>query len=458
MHWQDIFFKAYILLPLFFVVLSLFRQANIYKFISMGALLCLLRILLLLPLLWISQHEVKSIETGYSMIKSLRLTMDFSLDTAIARQLLVLDFSFLLAFFTNSYSGLFKRFMEPITCAVLGLISVQLLAQSLILSSATQMLVAILFFVLIRFSLENDRPQESIYISRRVIFLYTGIAILVCLWSVGEFAKFGQIESVHLHLEGSATGASILKKVWLLGLLFVVPIAPFAAWFNRALEKIPEGITIPLIGFVCVSALQFIEAFDAKYIDLKWKYKFLIYVAGLIGCLFCLSGLFAAKSKRTMMAFLPKFYFSLILVSLGVSEGASAPSTNLILLFIPIFTGLILYASVLDLKSLPQKIFLGVFILLIFGVPGSPVYQIFASIGTRSIDMGASYLLAFAAVWFLYFCANVHIIRRMFIDEQTSEMGVDSILSRAPLHLTVYAIFLVLSISVLALSVIWEAQ
>lgn len=444
----------YALLPAVFGILSLFPWSRISRrgFVF-GIALGILRILLLLGLfspVWLSRGSV-SVAAGF--VESFGTVFSLRVTPFLFLVLLSIDLSFVLSFLTNSFKGQYERFMDPLVCFAQGALTLQAVSDGLVIGSVAQILSAVFLFFLIRFSLEDEDYDAGEYISKRVLFLFCSLACLSLIWSVGEFAAGATKQGALLSLGAPVSGIAIFRKLWLAGLLIAVPLSPWSRWFHRAVEKLPEGITVPLVSFVCLVILQSVRAFDTEYVDLKWKYKLAIYGVGLISCLYSISALFAENSKRTMMGFLPKFFFALILMSVGVSENRAVPSAYLICVFVPLFTGLILYASVLDLSTIFQRLFTGMFLMLLFGIPGTPVYQIFAFIGARSVNMGAGFMLAFALMWFLYFCANVHICRRMFMDEKPADMGVVSVLTKAPLAVTAYAIFLVVLLA--AISVVF---
>src|SRR5690606_23451808 len=117
-------------------------------------------------------------------------------------------------------------------------------------------------------------------------------------------------------------------------------------------------------------------------------------------------------------------------VSLGVSQSKLLSSAYYVCVFLPVFTGLILYASAMNVRTAVEKSYVGILLALILGLPGTPVYLIFGTIGSRSLDMGLGYTIIFGLLWFLYFSANVHICRRIFLDPEPPEAGVISPLSK----------------------------
>ena len=113
-------------------------------------------------------------------------------------------------------------------------------------------------------------------------------------------------------------------------------------------------------------------------------------------------------------------------------------------LFVPVFTGLVLYASTVQLSSPMQKAFVGLLLAVILGLPGTPVFLIFSAIGARSLDLGISYMLLFTLLWFFYFSANVFICRKIFMDRDSVEPMGPSGLDDAPISFAGYGLFLMI--------------
>ena len=87
----------------------------------------------------------------------------------------------------------------------------------------------------------------------------------------------------------------------------------------------------------------------------------------------------------------------------------------------------------------------------VLGLPGTPVYQVFSGIGARSLDLGIGYSIVFGLLWFFYFNANVHIYRRIFLN-QNPDSGIDESLrlEGSPGFYAGYGVFLMLLVIVVA--------
>jgi hypothetical protein len=313
------------------------------------------------------------------------------------------------------------------------------MSDNAVASGALQILAGVVFYYLIRFSLEGDREEPGISVSRRMYGLQFLLGVIMIGWGVMEFVGHDLLYSrVPYSLAGTVT--------WMVLLVLAVPILPWSHWFSRAVERLPEGVTLALVTFLSGVALKFASLFAVVYPDLKWQQKLVVYVLGILGCAHALSGLFSAGSRRKLLGSLPAFFFSLILVSVGVSRNDLVISAYFAAVFIPVFTGILLYASVMRPGGAVQKAFVLLLGAVVIGLPGTPVFLIFSSIGARSLDLGVSYMILFILLWFLYFSANIYIYRRVFMDTEPLAPGEASVLDRGPISFAAYGIFLIVFI------------
>jgi hypothetical protein len=354
--------------------------------------------------------------------------------------LLTAEFCFLLAHWMCVASAEAAIVFTFISLAQ-GLYSLFVLSNNAVSTGGLQMIAGAVFFYLVRFSIDEKRQAMAELISRRIYILYFLLGLLLIVWGITEFGERDL-------LFGKSLGSHFGQPIWLLLMLLAVPLPPWSRWFGYAVENLPEGVTVVVVTFFSAVALKFASLFSVVYPDIGWKPKLALYLLGIVGCAFSIAGLFAAESRRRMLGSLPSFFFSLILVSVGVSKSTLVLSAYFVCLFLPVFTGLALYASTMKVSSSLQKVLVGFLFALILGVPGTPVYQIFSGIGARSLAMGISYALLFGLIWFFYFCANVHICRKIFVDEQPPELGANSRLGELPASFTGYCVFLMVFIVV----------
>lgn len=431
---ENILFLLYLLAAFVAALVPLPRRMR-SGLISSGSLASGFRILLLLLLsrTVISQSDVVSISG--TLINGYPLEFILTLNSYRYGFLLTAEFCFLLAHWMCGASSVNSAMISVLICLAQGLCSLFVSSDNAVTTGALQLLAGAVFFYLTRFAISesNERTAESI--SRTLYSLHFFLGLLMIAWGITEFGGRDLLFS-------RGSGSKLGLVLWLFLVVLAVPLAPWSKWFRTAVEHLPEGVTLTLITFLSGVALKFATLFTIVYPDLQWKHKFVLYVLGIIGCAFSISGLFSAYSKRKLLGSLPSFFFSLILVSVGVSKETLVLSAYYICLFVPIFAGLVLYASVMKVVSPIQKVFVGLLFALILGIPGTPVYQIFSGIGARSLALGVKYTIVFGLLWFFYFSANVHICRRIFMDQDPPETGVVSNLDSMPLTFAGYGVFL----------------
>jgi hypothetical protein len=141
-----------------------------------------------------------------------------------------------------------------------------------------------------------------------------------------------------------------------------------------------------------------------------------------------------------MLGSLTGFFFSLVLVSLGVSKRASVDAAYYVCVFVPALSVLILYGTSIQIRTNLHKIFMVILSLLVLGLPGTPTYLIFSNIGARTLDLGVAHILMFGILWFLYFCSSVYIGRRLFLDDEKLEPGNVSALEGAQAPIAAFGV------------------
>ncbi len=405
---------------------------------SSGVIASAFRVLLLCFLSTAIISAGKQVSISSTLVTGYPLDFVLSLDAYRYGFLLTMELCFLLAHWMSAYSSQNQsaNIISLMICFAQGFSSLFVASDNAVATGALQLLTGTVFFYLIRFSMSGANESVGDQVSRRMYILYFLLGLLMIAWGITEF---GERELRFARGSGSNLGL----MMWMALVLLAVPLAPWSRWFGLAVEHLPESVTLTLVTVLSAVALKFASLFSTVYPDLSAKQKALFYALGIIGCAFSISGLFAARSRRRMLGSLPSFFFSLILVAMGVSTTSLVLSAYFICLFVPVFTGLVLYASVLRVSSPVHKVFVGLLFALVLGVPGTPVYQIFAGIGARSLEMGVGYTIVFGLLWFFYFYANVYICRRIFMDPKPPEMGVRSDLEAAPISFASYGVFLI---------------
>lgn len=434
MKTQQILFFMYATLPFLAVWIpaSLGQRAKSISFLSAVSIIRIIILIVLAKALGLageSVHLSGTLVNGYPM--------DFLLKMDLPRIcfLLSAEFCFLLAHWICRINGFNIFTINPLLFLAQGFCSLLIAAENTVATGGILILNGIVFFYLIRFSISADRKALSEKISRSVYLLFFMLGLLMIAWGITEF---GERELRFARGSGSILGIS----TWILMLLLSVPLSIWAKWFASAIESLPEGIAMALVTFLCAVTLKLATIYGTAYPDLDEHFKRAFYVFGMIGAAFSLSGLFAAKSKKNILGSFPSFFLSLVLVSVGVSQQNVVNSVYYICIFVPVFTALILYASSLRVETGLHKAFVAGMLILVLGFPGTPVYLIFSNVGSRSIELGVSYTILFGLLWFLYFCANIHVCRKIFMDSESAGMDSRTGLTDAPKIFTGYCLFL----------------
>lgn len=421
-----------------YIILPFLAAGPIFRFsrgsFAFGAFASAARVIILFALLRPIVFIPSSISLTAVLANGYPLDFTLSLDPARFGFLLTAELCFLLAHWMISVTGE-ATIVSVFLSLAQGICSLFVLSDNTVTTGGLLMLAGAVFFYLVRFSIDDGRRNMAELISRRMYILHFLLGGMMIVWGIVEF---GTKDLVFAKGSGSHLGLLI----WIALMVMAVPLPPWSRWFGHSVENLPEGVTVTLVAFFAAVALRFSSLFSVVYPDMNWKQKLVLYLLGICGCAFSIAGLFASSSRRRMLGSLPSFFFSLILVSVGVSKSVLVLSAYFSCLFVPVFTGMILYASVMRVSNSLQKVLVGMLFALIVGIPGTPVFQIFSGIGARSLEMGTSYALVFGLLWFFYFCANVHICRRIFVDEKSTETGPRSRLESVPLSFAGYCIFL----------------
>lgn len=431
MNLERIALLLYIVLP-FLAALPLIRAPR--NVAVTGLVASGLRVLLLLTLLRPIVFGGVVVGLSFSLATGYPLDLVLSLDTARFGFLLTAELCFLFAHWMGVAAGSL-RIVSALLSLAQAFTALFVISNNVVTTGALLLLAAVVFFYLNRFAITGANREMGEKISRRMYSLYFLLGTLLIVWGIVEFGAKDL-------LFGPRSGSYLGLIIWIALVILAIPLPPWSRWFSHAVEFLPEGVTITLVTFVSAVALKISHLFSVAYPDMGWKQKVLLYLLGISGCAFSISGLFAAESRRKMLGSLPSFFFSLILVSVGVSRSNLVLSAYFICLFVPVFTGLVLYASAMHVVRPLQKVFVGILFALILGVPGTPVFQIFSGIGARSLELGITYGIVFGLLWFFYFCANVHICRRIFVDQEPPQAGPEPYLESAPLAFAGFGVFL----------------
>ncbi|HEY8280193.1 MAG TPA: hypothetical protein VIH99_11255 [Bdellovibrionota bacterium] len=409
MNADQLLLLVYLLLPFAAAFVPLGVRSG--GLLSKGTSATAVRILILLALARGVVSLAGSVAVKTSLLHGYPLEILLTLNTFRYGFLVVAEFCFLLAHWMCPVSVPNEGLIRTLVCFAQGFCSLLLLSDNSVTTGGFLLMAGVVLFYLIRFSVPDKEEEIGAVVSARVHVLFFLLGLLMIAWGVTEF---GSRDLVF----GRATGSGLGLNLWLALVVLSIPLPPWSRWFSHAMEHLPEGVVLTLVTFLSGLALKAASLFNVSYPDLGWKQKLLLYVLGVIGCGFSVAGLFGAANQRRMLSCLPGFFFSIVLVSLGVSQKGLVLSAYFSCLFVPVLTGLALSAAAVADRGSLQRLFVGLLFALVMGVPGTPVYQIFSGIGARSLDLGVAYTTSFGLLWFFYFSTNVHICRRFFIDRE----------------------------------------
>jgi hypothetical protein len=432
----------YLLLP--FAAALLPKGPNTGTWISKGTVATGIRILLLVVLARAVVMLGGGVTVNAPLVSGYPLDILLSLDSHRYGFLLTAEFCFLLAHWMAPASGTNNGMIRVLVSFAQGFCSLLVLSNNAVATGALLLLSGTIFFYLVRFSISSGEEEAGAAISTRVHVLFYLLGVIMIAWGITEFSATGLVF-------GKNAGSILGLALWLSLLVLAIPLPPWSRWFARSMEVLPEGVSLTLVIFLSSVALKVTSLFGVSYPELGWKQKLFLYCLGMLGCGLSIGGLFAAETRRRMLGCVPSFFFSIVLVAVGVSKSALVLSAYFTCLFIPVFTGLILAASMMSAYSRLQKFFLGFLFVLVVGLPGTPVYQIFSGIGARSLDLGIGYSVAFGLIWFFYFNANVHMCRRIFLEQGSQTRALDSVrIEGAAGIFAGYGIFLMVLVTVVA--------
>lgn len=431
-------FLLYLLLPLVsFLGLSTRGQVKASAMLSL--VVSILRICLLVLMVNLFSGNLSDISLTSQMLPGYPLDISLSLSLPRIGFLLIADGCFIFAYWLVglylerlSVSGVFIAITQLI-------IPVFLVSENTCITGAILILAAPVYYYLIRFSAREDEKifketQRIGSIAYMVSFL---MGILFIVWGVLEFGNNG------FHV-GKGQLSSAGSWLWLAMLVIIVPVSIWSRWLFHVVEKLPEPVTVSLVLFISAVTMKIASAYEIAYRELEFTTKITFYSVGILGCIFSIADLFSSKSQRRMLGGLPGFFLSISLVALGLSRGHVESSIYFVTMFVPAFTVLLLYASVMSVDGSLQRVFIALLWAVILGLPGTPTYLIFSNIGSRSIELGTGFIIVFAWLWFLYFCSIVQVCRRTFMEDAKLERGEYLTLSLSSSRFAIYGALMII--------------
>jgi hypothetical protein len=437
---------AYVCSPFLAVLLPGHGRGG--RFLTPGSAATLFRVLVLSYLGFEVATKGGGLALSATLVSGYPLRLALSLDAYRLGFLLTAELCFLLAHWMSPGGRPAGGLVRMLIGLCQGLCTLFVMSDNAVATGGLQILTGAAFFFLIRFSLGGKRDDLAASISGRMYLLHFILGLLTIGWGMTQSGSSGLLFA---HSPGSDLGLVI----WILLLILAVPVPLWSRWFRQAVETLPEGVTLALVTFVSALTLKFATLFNVVHQELEWWHRLVIFSLGVIGGAFSLAALFSARTRRVMLGSLPGFFFSLVLVSVGVSRSELVISAYFTCLFVPVLTALVLYASSIGALGGLQKSFVAILLPTAFGLPGTPVFLIFSAIGAKSLGLGTGYMLLFGLIWFLYFSANVYICRRIFMDSDPPVPGTVSGMDWAPRLFAAYGLFLI-GFIFLATQVAWR--
>lgn len=408
---NQIAFLSFIFLPFIALMPQLMRFEG-PGYLPLGALQSIARLILLMYFSFKLSGEAEPLLLKLPLIVEYPVGLELMLDVRRIGFLFSLELCFLLVYWFRFPESKISTFLyHTLLLPFQALCTLYCLSENIVVTGAIHMLLGVLAFYLVRFSCQNKKYELGLEVSARVYSWSALIGLATMCWGVYEFGAGG------IHLGDKGGKGAIL---WAITLVLAAPVPFWSKWLLRTIHFMPEGIAIPLVALQGAVILK-LSSFYYVYPSFGGWPKLLLAFVGLSGSIFYLVWIFLSKTRKSMLSKMPGFYFCLVLLSIGISHERALLSAYFACLFVPIFTVLILYASNLELQSLADRFFLGLFFFVIFGLPGSPVFLIFGELGARSLAIGSSTILGFFFLWLAYFGASAHIAREAVLSESTQE-------------------------------------
>ncbi len=403
MKLEAILFLSYVLLPFLAIFLPWSQQFN-KNWLSLGALLSILRIVIISFLGNSVIGGANRLEIHGSLVSGYPLDVVLSLDAKRFGFLLVVEICFLLSHWMCTVVGR-PSLIRRLTCITQGITALFVLSDNAVAAGGFIILGGVSLYYLVRFSAEDLNDELHAQIAKQIYVMSYILGALFVSWGIMEFSSREM-----LFASGSANRWG--SALWILMLVLSVPVSPLSQWLRKSMRRVPEGVALCVIIFFSALLLKHSTIFGIVYPELTSGERSVIYGFGLLGAVVSLFLVFLSHTRRDMLGSLASFFFSLVLVSLGVSKRASVDAAYYVCVFVPALSALILYGTSIQIRTNLHKVFMALLCLLVLGLPGTPTYLIFSNIGARTLDLGVAHILMFGILWFLYFCSSVYIGRR----------------------------------------------
>ncbi len=401
----------------FFTAVACFLFQRNKKHVKFSAIIMsVLRLVCIFSFANFLYEKGQIMEYGGKFLPEFGIRLNIHMSLATMTYLSIVDLVFIFSYLVLPAKHRFKSVIYSLLMMAQGLICLYVLNANLFLLATLQILIALTLYFLIKFSVNTSglewNSDSAVGIAEKIFLTYSLSAVFVLLWSISSGFSDASLQQQQ---QQSASGINIV--LWITGFILALPIAPWSAWFNRALEVLPESASVIIVLFVSSVLYKQMTISSLSFLDSIEKFEKLFVILGSMSCFFSAFSLFAKGSKREILGYVPKFYVGLALICMGMHSRESFKSAFLLCFILPVFTGLILYISAMKLHGIKEHAFVGIFLAFLLGIPGTPLFQIFGIMITRSVELGARFTIALGLIWFLYFVSNVHICRRIFLDD-----------------------------------------
>jgi len=418
MEARGILLLIFLALPYLFACFSfvfLSKQGN-FRLVELG--LGLARFICLLLLMNFLQNN-GDLSLQIPFLRAFDIHFGFFISKNVLPALSVVEVVFLFIYMVFSSLPPLRSVRSALLMTIQGSMSVFLLSSSPIFLTVAQILMALCLYFLIKFStnIEGKEWDAELIpgIAEKILLMQITVALLFLFWAVGSSIKKIPIDVLN------ASGVKDIY-IWLMGFFLVIPLAPWHVWFDRALLKLPESISAIIILLMSCVLYQYV-AIASPMLFLIEKYKYFFIVLGFFSCFLSLYALFKRKSKKEIFACVLRFYFGLILIALGLHSPAALQGATFLCLLLPISSCIMFYVSLTHVISIKHYILIALFMAFLWAVPGTPLFKIFDIMISRSIELGGAFAIAFGALWFLYFSANVYVCRKIFLTEEITDFS-----------------------------------
>ena len=366
--------------------------------------LSVLRVLVLVVLMVGLIREGQTLDVDIKIIDAISLTFLFRFTALNCLLLLVTDSCFLLSNFLNGRIvnddvGYFSLRSLVQLCLTAFLIS-----ENVIVIGASVILLGTILYFLFNW---GEEPRAKNFASQvanwcQIIFFFFGILFLA--WGVLEFGdKRLLLQEVH--------GTFLSKALWILALLVFSPSLFWARWYDRMVLMLPGASFLILTTVISIVLFKFVTLVHVVYPATGAGLKAILGAIGFVSCFFSILGLNVSKEPLRFFMRLPLFFWSLLIFSAGVGSDSISSGSAFLVILTPIVCALLVLLASLESSGSASSVFRLFFAGVMVCFPGSPLYLIFASIGSSCLSLGMAYSISFLIIGIFYIKGTLEVIK-----------------------------------------------